>query len=85
MAAKPTYLTIENGVKFSTLLIGGCSLYFGLMSEIRNMNTITTKDKEMTDYRLTQLEKCCNDKRNERKFVYNQSQAILPNEIEIKE
>ena len=66
------------GAKFNfndiKIIVGGVVLFSMLKQEIHDNKTFDTADKQIINYRLKDLEKCCN---------LNQI-AILPKEINIE-
>jgi len=83
MAKEPTILTIENFIKFTTLILTVSGLYFKLTSDIRDIITTAQKDKEFMEYRVSKLEDCCNDK-GSKQIVYSQPSAIMPHETKME-
>lgn len=77
-------LTIENGIKYAMLLLTMSGFYYKQVSDIRDITTQKHYEIEHLQYQVTELKDCCNDKRNERRIVFNDHAAILPNGIEIE-
>ena len=76
-------LNFENVVKLSTLIVVVLTNYFATKSDIRDLTTEKKYQIEHLQYQITQLNDCCNNKRN-KQIVFNQSQAILPNGINLE-
>ena len=55
-----------------------------IKSDIRDMKTEKHFEIEHLQYQVTELKDCCNNKRSERRIVFNDRAAILPNGIEIE-
>ena len=77
-------LTIENGIKLGGLIIAFVLQYAAIKSDLRDFQTNVRKDKEFTEYRLSELQDCCNDKHNKRIVMNTNQVAIVPNGIEIE-
>jgi hypothetical protein len=77
-------LTIENGIKYAMLLFTMAGFYYKQSSDIRDLNTQKHYEIEHVQYQLNELKDCCNGKRNEKRIVFNDQKAILPNGIEIE-
>lgn len=77
-------LTIENGIKLGGLIIAFVLQYAAIKSDIRDLNTEKKYQIEHLQYQVTELKDCCNNKRSERRIVFNDRAAILPHGIEIE-
>lgn len=77
-------LTLENGIKLGGLIIAFVLQYAAIKSDIRDMKTEKHFEIEHLQYQITELKDCCNDKHNERRIVFNDHVAIVPNGIEIE-
>jgi hypothetical protein len=77
-------LTIENGIKLGGLIIAFILQYAAIKSDIRDMKTEKHFEIEHLQYQISELKDCCNNKRSERRIVFNDRAAILPNGIEIE-
>lgn len=77
-------LTIENGIKYAMLLLTMSGFYYKQVSDIRDITTQKHYEIEHLQYQVTELKDCCNSKHNERRIVFNDRSAIVPNEIEFK-
>ena len=72
---KPTnqLATLENGVKFGTLMISVLSLYFAIKSDIRELYTEKHYEIEHLQYQIEEIKAdCCGEKSKE------QSKIITP-------
>jgi hypothetical protein len=83
--AKTELLTMDNYIKFSGFIAGICSLYFAIKSDIRELATEKRYEIEHLQYQVTELKDCCNNKHNEKRLVFNERVAIMPNDIKIEE
>ena len=85
---KPTtqLATLENGVKFGTLMVSVLSLYFAIKSDIRELYTEKHYEVEHLQYQINEIKAdCCGEKSKEQpKMVYKQKDAILPSETKIE-
>ena len=77
-------LTLENGIKLSGLIIAFILQYAAIKSDIRDLNTQKHYEVEHLQYQITELKDCCNGHRNEKRIVFNDHVAIVPNGIEIE-
>ena len=77
-------LTLENGIKLGGLIIAFVLQYAAIKSDIRDLNTEKKYQIEHLQYQVTELKDCCNNKRSERRIVFNDHVAIVPNGIEIE-
>jgi hypothetical protein len=77
-------LTIENGIKYAMLLFTMAGFYYKQSSDIRELGTEKKYEIEHLQYQLTELKECCNNRNNERKIVFNDHKAIVPNSIELE-
>ena len=77
-------LTIENGIKYAMLLFTMAGFYYKQSSDIRELGTEKKYEIEHLQYQLTELKECCNNRNNERKIVFNEHKAIVPNSIELE-
>lgn len=77
-------LTLENGIKLCGLIIAFILQYAAIKSDIRDMKTEKHFEIEHLQYQVTELKDCCNNKRSERRIVFNDRAAILPHGIEIE-
>lgn len=78
-------LTIENGIKYAMLLLTMSGFYYKQVSDIRDITTQKHYEIEHLQYQVTELKDCCNNKRNERRIVFNDHVAIVPNGIELQD
>lgn len=76
-------LNFENVVKLSTLIVVVLTNYFATKSDIRDLTTEKKFQVEHLQYQITELNDCCNNKQN-KQVVFNQTQAILPNGINLE-
>ena len=76
--------SLENKVKFVTLIGGFMSLYFAIKSDIRDMKTEKRFEIEHLQYQVTELKDCCNGRKRDNQIVFNDHVAIVPNGIEIE-
>ena len=83
MTAEKPLLNLENVVKLGTLIVVVLTNYFATKSDIRDLTTEKKFQIEHLQYQITQLNDCCNNKQN-KQIVFNQSQAILPNGINLE-
>lgn len=84
---KPTnqLATLENGIKFGTLMVSVLSLYFAIKSDIRELYTEKHYEVEHLQYQIEELKDCCGEKSKEQsKMVYKQKDAVLPTETKIE-
>ena len=85
---KPTnqIATLENGVKFGTLMVSVLSLYFAIKSDIRELYTEKHYEVEHLQYQIEEIKAdCCGEKSKEQsKMVYKQKDAVLPSETKIE-
>lgn len=77
-------LTVENGIKYAMLLFTLAGFYYKQSSDIRELGTEKKYEIEHLQYQLTELKDCCNGRSNERRIVFNDQKAILPNGIELE-
>lgn len=77
-------LSIENAIKLLGLVVAFVLQYAAIKSDLRDFQTNVKKDKEFTEYRISELQECCNGKRGDRRIVFNDHAAILPNGVEIE-
>jgi hypothetical protein len=83
MTAEKPLLNLENVVKLGTLIVVVLTNYFATKSDIRDLTTEKRFEITHIQYQLDELKDCCNDKQN-KQIVFNQSQAILPNGINLE-
>ena len=76
--------SLENKVKFVTLIGGFMSLYFAIKSDIRELYTEKHYEVEHLQYQVTELKDCCNGRKRDNQIVFNDHVAIVPNGIEIE-
>ena len=85
---KPTtqLATLENGVKFGTLMVSVLLLYFAIKSDIRELYTEKHYEVEHLQYQINEIKSdCCGEKSKEQsKMVYKQKDAVLPTETKIE-
>lgn len=85
---KPTtqLATLENGVKFGTLMVAVLSLYFAIKSDIRELYTEKHYEVEHLQYQINEIKAdCCGEKSKEKSnIVYKQKDAVLPSETKIE-
>lgn len=79
-------LTLENGIKYAVLLCTLSGFYYKQSSDIRELGTEKKYEIEHLQYQVTELKDCCNGKRRNERLAYTHiNEAILPNDIEVKE
>jgi hypothetical protein len=83
MTAQKQLLTLENAVKLGTLIVVVLTNYFATKSDIRDLTTEKRFEITHIQYQLDELKDCCNE-RQPKQLVFNQSQAILPNGINLE-
>jgi hypothetical protein len=86
MDSRKELLSVENGAKLLTLIVGGCSLYFAIKSDIRDLTTSKHFENEHLQYQINELKYCCGAKKRKEndEYVFNQ-RAITPNKIELED
>jgi hypothetical protein len=83
---KPTtqLVTLENGVKFGTLMVSVLSLYFAIKSDIRELYTEKHYEVEHLQYQIEELKDCCDKKSKPKNIAYKVKDAVLPSETKIE-
>jgi len=84
---KPTnqIATLENGVKFGTLMVSVLSLYFAIKSDIRELYTEKHYEVEHLQYQIEEIKAdCCGEKSKPKNIAYKVKEAVLPSETKIE-
>jgi len=87
MAQTANFFTLENTVKLTVL----SAFFVGIITYLTDIKQDIALIKQASIYevkglqeQINELKDCCNDKRNERRIVFNDHAAILPHGIEIE-
>jgi len=87
MAQSPNFLTLENTVKLtvlSTFFVGIITYLTDIKQDIALIKQASVYEVKDLQEQITELKDCCNDKRSERRIVFNDHAAILPSGIKIE-
>jgi hypothetical protein len=77
--------SLENKIKLMTFAAGLMSMYFAIKSDIRELYTEKRYEVEHLQYQVDEIKAdCCDEKSKEKKVVYKQQMAVMPNETKIE-